>query len=335
MEVVIANYGSFLGKSSERLVVKEGKKVVAEVPFPDIEQVNILTNGASLSTDVIRECTERGIQINFLSSSGRPYAKLTSPNLTATVITRREQIFAYRDERGVTLAKAFIEGKIKNQVNVLKYFAKYRKTADPALFGQILDMIKAVEEHLAELSKITGPAIDEVRGQLLSVEGRAANLYWQAIKALTAGKVEFGGREHRGAADPVNSALNYGYGILYSRVWGALLLAGLEPFAGFLHVDRPGKPSLVLDLVEEFRQQVVDRSILAMVGKGAEIEVDDGKLTDASRRELARRILERLEAPERLEGKKVPLTAIIQRQCRRVANFVRGEGRYKPFVGGW
>ncbi len=335
MEVVISNYGSFLGKSSERLVVKEGKKVVAEVPFPDIEQVNILTSGASLSTDVIRECTERGIQINFLSSSGRPYAKLTSPNLTATVITRREQIFAYRDERGVILAKAFVEGKIKNQANVLKYFAKYRKAADSALFGQILDMIKAVEGHLAELSKITGPAIDEVRGEILSVEGRAANLYWQGIKTLTAGKVDFEGREHRGATDPVNSALNYGYGILYSQVWGAVLLAGLEPFAGFLHVDRPGKPSLVLDLVEEFRQQAVDRPILALVGKGAEIEVEDGKLTDASRRELAKRILERLEAPERLEGRKVPLKTVIQRQSRRVANFVRGEGRYKPFVGGW
>lgn len=89
------------------------------------------------------------------------------------------------------------------------------------------------------------------------------------MKLLLADHVSFEGREHRGATDQVNAALNYGYGILYAQVWGAIMNAGLEPFAGFLHVDRPGKPSLVLDLIEEFRQPLVDRPVIAAFNKAS------------------------------------------------------------------
>ena len=84
--------------------------------------------------------------------------------------------------------------------------------------------------------------------------------------------------------------------MLYTQVWGAIMNAGLEPFAGFLHVDRPGKPSLVLDMVEEFRQPVVDRAVIAAIGKGTAIETQGGMLTDSSRRTIAQLVLERLES---------------------------------------
>jgi len=129
--------------------------------------------------------------------------------------------------------------------------------------------------------------------------------------------------------------LNYGYGILYSQIWSAVLLAGLEPFAGFMHVDRPGKPSLVLDLIEEFRQPVVDRVVIAMFSKGYRVELEAGMLTAGTRKELAARILARLEVPENYGGKKHKLSTIIQRQARSIATFVRGEGKYRPFTGGW
>lgn len=335
MQVLVSNYGSFLGKKSERLVVKENSKVVMEVPFHDLEQITIETSGASLSSDVIKECMEHGIQINFMSSQGRPYAKLTSPNLTGTVITRREQILAYLDQRGIKLVKTFVEGKLKNQINTLKYFAKYRKTQDMELFNQIYQGINQIENNLNELKDINGKCIDDVRGQLLSVEGRAANTYWQMVKALTADKVDFAGREHRGATDPVNMLLNYGYGILQTQVWGAIILAGLEPFAGFLHVDRPGKPSLVLDMMEEYRQPVVDRIVIAMINKGTAIKMDGDRLDTLTRRDFAAKIMERLESQERFEGKKYKIRTIIQRQARRIATFLRGESKHKPFVAGW
>lgn len=335
MELLVTNFGSFLGKKSERLILKENGKLVTEIPFHDLEHVIIDTSGASLSTDLIRECMERGIQISFFTPSGKPYAKLVSPYLTGTVITRRQQLMAYYDERGVALSKLFIEGKLKNQVNVLKYFAKYRKGVDRDLFEQVYQIIDHINRISTELNDIKGKCIDDVRGRLMSVEGRAGNLYWQGIKYLTGERVDFPGREHRDSTDPVNSLLNYGYAMLYRQVEGAIILAGLDPFGGFLHVDRPGKLSLVYDFVEEFRQQVVDRVVVAMVNKGTEIKMEEGMLAAPTRRDLQERIRERLDAQERFQGKKYRLRTIIQMQARRIATFLRGEAKYRPFVGGW
>ena len=95
---------------------------------------------------------------------------------------------------------------------------------------------------------MSGGEIDEIRERLLSIEGRAAQRYWSSIKDIIPAELAWPGRQTRGAKDLFNSLLNYGYGVLYAQVEQAILLAGLDPYAGFLHADRPGKPSLVLDL---------------------------------------------------------------------------------------
>ncbi len=335
MHLVVSDFGCSLGKKSERLLVRQKGNVISETPFRDIRQITISSRGVSLSTDVIQECSEYGIQINFLSFSGKPYAQLASPNLTGTVITRREQLLAYNDQRGVILSKAFVEGKLKNQANVLKYFAKYRRTADKEKYALIYEGIGEIDRIRGQLQDLTGTRIDDLRGQLLALEGRGAHHYWDTLKLLIEDRVDFPGRERRGASDPFNSALNYGYGILYGQVEGAIILAGLDPYAGFLHTDRPGKPSLVLDMVEEFRQVVVDRTVVAMVTKGPGFEMEEDKLSEGTRKELVRRVLERLDGVETHEGKKHKLRNIINMQARRAAGYLRGEGKYRPFAGSW
>ncbi|MDP2934861.1 MAG: CRISPR-associated endonuclease Cas1 [Dehalococcoidia bacterium] len=116
----------------------------------------------------------------------------------------------------------------------------------------------------------------------------------------------------------------------------AVLLVGLDPYAGFVHVDRAGKPSLVLDLIEEFRQMVVDRTVFGLLNKGVKLEMEEGRLVEASRRLLAERVNERLDGEEPYEGKKHKLRTILASQARHVATFVRGDGgAYRAFVGRW
>src|SRR5439155_18817820 len=108
--------------------------------------------------------------------------------------------------------------------------------------------------------------------------------------------------EHPGASDLLNSALNYDYGILYFQVEHARTLAGLDPYGGFLHADRPGKPSLVLDLIEEFRQIIVDRTIIGMVNKHVTIVQDEQqRLTIETRKKIVEKLRERLAASEPYE----------------------------------
>ena len=111
--------------------------------------------------------------------------------------------------------------------------------------------------------------------------------------------------------------------------------AGLEPFAGFIHTDRAGKPSLVLDMVEEFRQPIVDRPLFAWLNRGGRITLQGGLLDGESRSQVASRVLQRLNASETYHGKSHQVRSIVQMQARRAAGFLRGEGRYRPFAFEW
>jgi len=337
VELLVETYGTFVSKHQGRLRVTKDKERLAEVPLLHLDRLIIAGNGVGLSSDVIRACSEEGIPIHFLSSRGTPHSSLYSAGLTGTVLTRRAQLRAYEDRRGVILALAFAAGKIHNQANVLRYAAKYRKEAAPAIYDELMLLAQEIFDNQLELKRLTAERIDELREVLLSVEGRAAQRYWDGLRLLVPPELAWPGREGRGASDAFNSALNYGYGILQARVEHALVLAGLDPYGGFLHADRSGKASLVFDLIEEFRQAVVDRPLLGLVTRGMSIELDDdGRLRDTTRQKLVERLRERFEATEMYEGKRQPLRHILQCQARHVATFVRGDrADYLPFVVGW
>lgn len=337
MELIVEGKGMFLGKHQGRLRVTQGKQLVKEVPLIHLQRVVVVDSGVSISSDVIHTCSNEGIPIHFMSGIGQTFASLYSAGLTGTVRTRRAQLLAYERPRGLLAVKGFIAGKLLNQSNLLRYFARSRKEALPELYEQLVQASLILRDYEAELENIKGERIDVVREQLLSLEGRAAQHYWRHIRLIIPSEIVWPGRETQGASDPLNSALNYGYGMLYFQVEQALTLAGLDAYGGFLHTDRPGKPSLVLDFIEEFRQAVVDRTILSMVNKRIVFEQDEQqRLTEATRKRIAEKIRERLEGSEMYEKKRQALRCILQSQARHLALFLREERvQYEPFVAGW
>jgi CRISPR-associated protein Cas1 len=313
MELIVEGKGMFLGKHQGRLRVTKEKQTVAEVPLIHLERVIVVDGGVSISSDVVRVCSEEGIPIHFLGQLGNAVASLYSAGLTGTVLTRRAQLLAYEHEMGVTLAKAFVTGKLENQANLLRYIAKYRKETDSDLYKEMMLVAVEMSDYLYELEQLNGEKVEDLREQMLSVEGRAAQKYWQMIGRIIPEELEWPGRETRGALDRFNSALNYGYGILYHEVERALTLAGLDAYGGFLHADRPGKPSLVMDVIEEFRQTVVDRTVIGLVNKRFALEQDeDHRLNEPMRRKLSEKIKERLESSELYEKKRQALRFILQ-----------------------
>ena len=337
--LIADEFGTFIRKHQGRLQVERLKtsEKVMQAPLIHLEQVLVMANGIGISSDAVRACAESGIPIHFLSSSGIPYASLVSVGLVGTVQTRRAQMLAYTDARGLHLARAFATGKIENQARLVRYAAKNRKEKSPEQYGELQRLAVEVLEHMAEVEQLAGATVDEVRFELLSAEGRAAQKYWSAMRLLLKDPMDWPGRKTQGATDPFNMALNYGYGVLYGQVERAILLAGLEPYAGFLHVDRPGKPSLVLDLIEEFRAPVVDRALLSLVNLGQAIECEaEGKLAQSTRRLIAEKVLDRLERPERYEGQRHKLGAILQMQARHLATYLRSEREaYTPYLASW
>src|SRR5512139_1472957 len=109
-QLILSGYGLYLGKKSERLIVRKGKDVVYQFPFFRIHEVVVASRGVSLSTDLLEELCTRGVRLSLLDSTGKPYAMLTSPMLSATVQARREQILAFNDARGLVFARAIVAG---------------------------------------------------------------------------------------------------------------------------------------------------------------------------------------------------------------------------------
>ncbi len=333
----IQDYGAFVSKHQGRLRITVKGERKLDAPLLHLETLTLADHGVSISADAIAACARYGIPVHIVDSRGDPVASLYASALIGTVRTRRAQLLAYADARGFEAARALALGKLRNQAALLKYVAKYRKEKDPDRYRLLRDAAIETQAHEQELLALEASNVEQVREQILSIEGRAAKAYWMGVKALVPAELQWPGRRGRHAEDPFNMALNYGYGVLYGEVERAIVLAGLDPYAGFLHTDRPGKPSLVLDLIEPFRAPVVDRTILAMVGKGTTLDLDKrGNLDKTTRSLIAEKVHARLDAPERYKGQRLSPRAILQTQARELASFLRQDAPdFTPYQASW
>lgn len=334
-ELLITKPGIFIGKSKRGISVKERGVKQYEAPLLNLKNITILSSGVTLSSNVIRYCAEKKIPIDFVDFNGIPYARLYSFEASSTSIGIA-QLKALENGKALAMAKYFVSGKIKNQINLIKYYSKYRKGRDED-FTEIFDeKITAMESLAIQAVKIAEKDIEILRGKLFSIEGRAASCYWEMIETILNENIEFEGRVRKGATDLVNSLLNYGYGILYSRIWEAILLARLNPYISYLHKPQEGKPTLVFDLIEEFRQQIVDKAIFPLITKGESLEVEKGFLTNETKKKVVENVFERLHTIEKFRGKEMRLSEIIKEQAKAVAEFLEGKIKnYRCYIGKW
>ncbi len=327
--LTVSGFGTRFSLRSGCVRVYQGEEVIAEKSLRDISEIVVGKKGVSISSDLLAACAEQGINISFLDYSGKPYGLFNSPLVNRTVATRRKQFEALNKEEGIGIAKAIIANKIANQINLLRYFAK------SSLEENASDLRKSAEEMRIYYKKAQGLMLDRLsvksRDLLMGIEGRAAAIYWASVSKFV-GIEDFTNRSGRYAPDVVNSYLNYGYGILYAKVWGTLTVAGLEPFAGFLHADRSGKYALVLDMVEEFRVPVVDRPVIAHFSKKHKEKIEkDGMLSQEQRKSISSSVSSSLERTCRYKGRNEKLLNIIGQQAFSLARHFRGEDTYKPF----
>jgi len=335
MELVVSNPGIFAGISQNRIVLKKEGRVIHSMLNKNLKNISIISDGIAISSNLIRFCADNDIAMHFLNHNGTPFAQFTAPAFVAAKIGIA-QLSSLQNPVAFTFIKASITGKIKNQVNLLKYYYKYRKISDPDFTLQFDAKIASMLHLQQQLDALPTFDLAQYRQQVFTIEGQAAAIYWSLIKTLLDDDVEFPGRIHQDATDIVNMMINYGYGILYSRVWQALLHAGLNPYISYLHSSERNQPGLVFDFIEEFRQQAVDRAIIAMITKGEEYLLKDGQLHYKTRKRLAEKVLERLNSIETFRGKPSRLSNIIQIQAENLCRLITGKAsHYKPYVAKW
>lgn len=345
MRVVIDGFGKYIGKEGNLIVIREKGKTGKKANPSELKQL-IIAGKASISSDAIDLLLKNSVDVVFIDKRGEVTGRLSHP-FVGTAKTRREQYLAYNDNRSVVLSKEFALAKLRNQMAILANLAKARKDSNREVAEEIMEERSRINKTIDSLKEVFGDKIDEVREEILGIEGRASNYYWNAVKLVFSSEYKFEGRRgldekhSRYAQDIINAMLNYGYAVLYSECVRAVELAGLDPYAGFLHSDRSGRTSLALDLMEEFRQQIVDKAVIKLISykqvKHNECELRNFvcMLEDSARRTLLGEILERLEKRTQYAGRNLTYSAIIQSQARKIARFLRQEGSYKGFWQRW
>lgn len=326
----IDEYGSFVGKTSERLTVYQSGELKAEIPLSRLKSVNILKGGISLSSDIIEACSLRGIKIFFLDFRNVAHTAITSTASHAVANVRRAQFLTIESDYGREVARALIVGKLKNQRATLQYFYKYLKNTDKQS-AKLENAIAKIKEIIESLKSIELANNENWLQIVMGKEGGAASVYFDAIGAELLGETDFTARIGRGADDIVNSALNYGYAILTSFVWQSIINAGLEAYAGVLHTNRPGKPSLVLDVIEEYRAWVVDRNVIklksSLVGKK--------QLDTPLKKKIITEINSTMNKKYLYNGKNLSLQGIMQRQVYRLTGAFMQQNHYKSYIFKW
>ncbi len=332
--LIITTPFCFIGKKKERIVIRKGRQIIKEIAVTKIEHLSIKARSVSLSSDVIDLCLSHKIPIDFFNFKGEPTAKIYLPLMPDTTIGIA-QLKAFANEKCYSIASSIVESKINNQINLLKYFLKYRRKIDPVFSEETESKIEKMEKNMESVSEIEKTDdMDLYRNRLMAAEGQASARYWEVIKELLKDDVEFIKRERQGARDIVNSCLNYGYSMLYPRIWQAVIQAGLNPMISYLHKEQPGKPTLTFDLIEEFRQQVVDRTVFSMFTKGTEIELTQGELSASSKKVLVENIIERLKTETGFRKQKMTFDEIILHQAKALAEYLLDKKKsYNPFLG--
>ena len=331
--LLINKPGMFIGLTNRGITISQKGKVVAQHHPDNLSQIVITGQGVSMSSNLVGFCMNRKIPIDFFDAQGTHLGSVISSKYMQNTLWAKQA--GADDLVKNTIALGIIEGKIKNQHALLKYFNKYHKSHYPQLQPKMV-MMEEMVDKFKQWRKQAKPSDEGFLKTLVGHEAQVAIRYWDYIRELFSDdNVSFKQREHQGAKDLVNSMLNYGYAILYARIWQALLAAKLNPFESLIHVQREGKPTLVYDLIEIFRSQVVDRVVISLVQKGQDLEVRNGLLTDSTRQLLVKSVMERLARYEKYQGAEMKMEQIIQQQAKLLARAFEGTDKFKPYVAKW
>jgi CRISPR-associated protein Cas1 len=320
--------GAYVRRDHQTLQVEVDGTVRLGVPLHNLQALTLFGN-VMISPGAMEACAESGIAVTFLSESGRLRARVDGP-VSGNVLLRREQFrMADRPEDIVRISRSIVAGKLQNARNNLQ-----RSARDNAAEEDRTALTPAAEELAAGIRRLDfATGIDQIRG----IEGAAARAYFGVFGHMVRQDREAftpKGRSRRPPLDRMNALLSYAYALLLADCQAALTSAGLDPNVGFLHADRPGKPSLALDLMEEFRPLLADRLVLTLVNR-RQIARDDFSIREGgaveihekARRDLIAAWQERKQevVTHPVLGQAVKVGLLGHLQARILARVIRGE----------
>lgn len=266
MELVINTFGTSLSRDNEafQIVHKDGKQ---RVPAQGIKSIQI-SRGAQITSDAVLLAIENEIEVLFMDKTGKPIGRIWSPKYGSISTIRKGQLaFSFSNE-AVKWIRDLIRQKIENQQALLIMM----KAEDDVTQRKVQRAIRRLDDYGAKISKLEGDIVSDIAANLRGWEGVASNIYFEALNMFIPEHYKFAKRSQHPAMDVVNSLLNYGYGLLYAKIEGALIRAGIDPYIGVFHRDDYNRPVLVYDVIELYRVWI-DYVVVSLVAQ--EVVTDD------------------------------------------------------------
>jgi CRISP-associated protein Cas1 len=251
MQLIINTYGTYVHVKDDLFEVsmtKEGEKQKHHFASQKVTSI-LMSKGSAISTDAVILAMKNNIDIIVFERDGMPVGRFWHSKPGSTSRIRKQQLEASMNQTGVYWIKTWLTGKLDNQIELLKRLKNHR----PATADTIQEKIDGIIVLKTKMKELKGDKIDLVDDTLRGLEGTAGRIYFQTLSSLLSERYQFEGRSFRPAKDPYNAFLNYAYGVLYSRVEKVLVIAGLDPFVGFMHRDDYNMKSMVFDFIEPYR----------------------------------------------------------------------------------
>jgi CRISPR-associated protein Cas1 len=332
----VTTQGAFLNREGETVVVRAEQQTLIQLPVAALEGI-VCIGGVGITPPLMELCSENGVSLSFLTEQGKFMARVTGP-VSGNILLRKEQ-YRRAENAGQTagLARTFVLGKIANCRTVLLRAA--RDNPD-----------EATGEALTKCSDYLSNIVDKLRGEsdletIRGKEGEAGHAYFSAFdRLIVSNKTDFFFKERsrRPPMDNVNALLSFVYTLLAHDCRGACESVGLDPQAGFLHADRPGRPGLALDIMEEFRPVLADRLVVTLINR-QQVKPEGFTLTESGAvsmsQETKREVLKAYQERKRDEllhpftGEKVAAGLLPYLQARLLARHLRGDlDGYPPFL---
>lgn len=247
MELVINTFGTCLNRDNNAFVVT-GNNGKQRIPVDSVNSI-VLHRGVQITSDAVMLAIENEIEILFANKGGQPMGRVWSPKYGSISTIRKGQLnFCYSHD-SLSWIKDVIQKKMENQQAMLLMLDIESVTIQK----DIRKSIARIEDYRTKIGTLDGDIVADVAPSLRGWEGVASKIYFQTLNYVLPEGLRFENRSQRPALDVVNAFLNYGYGILYGKIEGALIKAGIDPYIGILHRDDYNRPVLVYDVIELYR----------------------------------------------------------------------------------
>ncbi len=278
MQLYINTYGTYVHVKDQMFEIrikKEDKTWDKHHFSANKVKTIVLGQGTALSSAAVKLAVTNNIDILFVERDGSPIGRVWHSKLGSTSLIRKEQLKASINEKGLKAIKEWITTKIDNEINFIKNLKKHRKQHTDYLNKKI-EQMQALNVSISQLeAKQTKDVADTIRG----LEGTSGRLFFETLSYVLPKQYKFNGRSSRPAKDAFNVFLNYAFGILYSKIEKALIIAGLDPYLGYLHRDDYNQLSFVFDFIEPYRIYAIETVFKLFSAKKVNISHTD-KITN-------------------------------------------------------